>query len=186
MSIEVQVSDCIQPSTVDSGRRRLVDGSNRASYPRKCLHQLFTEQAALRPDAEALVFGGERLTYRQLDERSNQVAQFLVGQGMCSEDFVGIFMDRSADMIVSMLGVLKAGGAYIPIDPDYPQERLKFIADDTAVRWVLTNRRTNTILPTAAPSIYIDGPDSPVRTCSRRPVTNRATPESVAVVIYTS
>jgi bacitracin synthase 1 len=73
----------------------------------------------MRPDAEAVVFKNDRLTYRQLDRKSNQVAQFLVQEGICPEDRVGIFMNRSADMIVAMLGILKAGGAYVPIDPDY-------------------------------------------------------------------
>jgi amino acid adenylation domain-containing protein len=159
---------------------------SRAEFPQACLHELFSEQAASRPDAEALVFGGERLTYRQLDGRSNQIAQFLIGEGICPEDRVGIFMDRSADMIVSMLGILKAGGAYVPIDPDYPAERLRFIAEDTAVRWVLTQLCVHTILPAAAPSICVDALDSPIRNCSREPVMNRSTPESIAVVIYTS
>jgi amino acid adenylation domain-containing protein len=159
---------------------------SRADFPQACLHELFSEQAALRPDAEALVFGGERLTYRQLDGRSNQIAQFLIGEGICPEDRVGIFMDRSADMIVSMLGILKAGGAYVPIDPDYPAERLRFIAEDTAVRWVLTQLCVNTILPAAALSICVDAVDSPIRKCSHEPVLNRSTPESIAVVIYTS
>jgi amino acid adenylation domain-containing protein len=186
MSIEVLVSDGIQSAVNEFLSDRVVNEGNGASYPRVCLHQLFAEQAALRPDAEALIFQAERLTYRQLDERSNQVAQFLLHQGICSGDFVGIFTDRSADMIVSMLGILKAGGAYVPIDPDYPQERLEFIAADTAVRWVLTSCRVRAVLPATAPSVYIDGPDSPIRTCSREPVSNRSTPESVAVVIYTS
>jgi len=159
---------------------------NYADFPQACLHQLFVEQVALRPDAEAVVFGRERLTYRQLDERSNQIAQFLVGEGIRPEDRVGVFMNRSADMIVSMLGILKAGGAYVPIDPDYPAERLRFIAEDTAVRWVLTQLGVDTILPAAAPSICVDAVDSPIRKCSHESVVNRSTPESIAVVIYTS
>ena len=164
---------------------RLTAGTSTA-YPQVAVQELFGEQVAIRPDAEAVVFGSERLTYRQLDQRSNQIAQFLVGEGLCPQDRVGIFMDRSADMIVSMLGILKAGGAYVPIDPDYPAERLKFIAEDTAVRWVLTSRTVKAILPTTAPSVYVEGPDSPIRKCSTEPVANRSTPESIAVVIYTS
>jgi amino acid adenylation domain-containing protein len=77
-------------------------------------------------------------------------------------------------------------GAYVPIDPDYPAERLKFIAEDTAVRWVLTQRSVNTVLPAAVPSIWVDAADSPIRKCSTEPVINRSNPESVGVVIYTS
>jgi amino acid adenylation domain-containing protein len=159
---------------------------SRADYPRVCVHQLFTEQVALRPDAEAIVFGTERLTYRQLDQRSNQVAQFLRGQGIGHEDRVGIFMDRSAHMIVSMLGTLKAGGAYVPIDPDYPAERLKFIAEDTGLRLVLTEHRVKVHFPTSAQLVYVDGPNSPIGASSNESVSNISTPESVAVVIYTS
>jgi amino acid adenylation domain-containing protein len=110
----------------------------------------------------------------------------LVSEGICPEDRVGIFMNRSADMIVSMLGILKAGGAYVPIDPEYPPERLKFIAEDTAVRWVLTQRQVDASLPAAAPFIYVDDAGSPISRSSVEPVMNRSTPESIAVVIYTS
>jgi amino acid adenylation domain-containing protein len=155
-------------------------------YPRACLHELFAEQVALRPDAEAVVFGAKRLTYKQLDERSNQVAHFLRSRGIAPEDRIGIFMDRSAGMIVAMLGVLKAGGAYAPIDPEYPTERLKFIAEDIAVRVVLTEQGITASLPTSAPLIYIDGPESPIADASSNPVDNQSTPESIAIVIYTS
>jgi amino acid adenylation domain-containing protein len=155
-------------------------------YPRLSIPELFAEQVNLRPDAEALVFGADRLTYTELDLRSNQVAQYLCGQGISHEDRVGIFMDRSADLIVSALGILKAGGAYVPIDPDYPAERLKFIAEDTSVRWVLTQHGVEKQLPTAAPLVYIDTADSPILKCSSDPVTTVSTPESSAVVIYTS
>ena len=157
-----------------------------AEYPRRTLHELFAEQAALRPDAEALVFGAERFSYRELDRRSNQVAQFLRRHGIRHEDRVGIFMARSANMIISILGTLKAGGAYVPIDPDYPAERLKFIAEDTQVHCVLTEHAVTAKLPTSAPLVYIDGPDSPIVTASEEPVPNISTPESIAVAIYTS
>jgi amino acid adenylation domain-containing protein len=163
-----------------------LNAGTRVDYPNLCLHELVSRQAALRPDVEAVVFGTTRLTYRLLEERSNKVAQFLVKQGICSGDRVGIFMDRSADMIVSMLGILKAGGAYVPIDPAYPQERLKFITDDTSVRWVLTEQQVRTVLPSNVPLVSVDGPASPVRACSREHVENRSTPESVAAIIYTS
>lgn len=159
---------------------------NTSDYPQACLHQLFAEQVALLPDAEAVVYGSTRLTYLQLDRRSNQVARFLVGEGICPEDRIGIFMDRSADLIVAMLGILKAGGTYVPIDIDYPAEQLRFIAEDTALRLVLTQRSVNAVFPAAAPSVYLDDMDSPIRKCGDEPVTNRSTPESVAVVNYTS
>ncbi len=162
------------------------NAGSQTPYPYVCVHELVAEQAKLRPEAEAVAFGDTRLSYRQLDERSNQVANFLLAQQINPGDRVGIFMDRSADMITSMLGVLKAGGAYVPIDPVYPQERLKFIADDISVSWVLSSHQVHTKLPSAAPFVLVDGPDSPVRTASRQPVANRSTPESIAALIYTS
>jgi amino acid adenylation domain-containing protein len=157
-----------------------------AEYPSCTVHELVAEQAALHPEAEALVFGAERLTYGQLDQRSNQIAHFLRQQGILDGDRIGIFMDRSIAMIVSMLGILKAGGVYVPIDPEYPAERLKFIADDTEVRWVFTERNIGAALPTTAPMIYLNGDDSPVAGFPDDPVRNRSTAESVAVMIYTS
>ena len=154
-------------------------------YPERTLHELFVEQAGLRPDAEAIVFGADRLTYRQLDERSNQVANFLRQQGIDHEDRVGIFMHRSANMVVAMLGILKAGGTYVPIDPEYPAERLRFIADDTNVRCVFTEKTVNTRLPTTAPLVFLDAP-FPVSAFSTEPVPNISGPDSIAVAIYTS
>lgn len=157
-----------------------------AAYPKLTLHELFTEQAAQRPDAEALVFGADRLTYQQLDLRSNQVARFLRRLGIQHEERIGIFMDRSANMVVSMLGILKAGGTYVPIDPDYPAERLKFIADDTQVRCVFTEKTVHAKFRGTAPLVYLDAPDSAVFTCSSQPVPNISGPGSIAVAIYTS
>jgi amino acid adenylation domain-containing protein len=159
---------------------------HEAPYPKACLHELFLEQVKLRPEAEAVVYGEERLSYEELDKRSNQVAQYLLLQGLSAEECVGIFMDRSVDMIIGMLGTLKAGGAYVPIDPDYPAERLSFIADDTALRFVLTQKSVKSVLPSAASSIFLDSEDSPVLDCSTEAVPNRVNPESIAVVIYTS
>lgn len=155
-------------------------------YPHCMVHELVAEQAALHPEAEALVFGSERLTYRELDQRSNQIAQFLRQQGIADGDRIGIFMDRSIDMIVIMLGILKAGGVYVPIDPEYPAERLRFIAEDTEVRWVFTEQNVGAALPTKAPLIYLNGHDSAIAAVPSGPVPNRSTPESVAVMIYTS
>jgi amino acid adenylation domain-containing protein len=170
-------------------KRALVRGHQArtiADYPQTCLHELFAEQATLHPEAEALVFGAERLTYGDLERRSNQVAQFLRSQGIGLEDRIGIFMDRSANMVVSALGTLKAGGAYVAIDPDYPLERQKFIAQDACVRLILTEPTVTANFAGTAPLVYVDGPDSPVSACGDKPVTNLSTPESIAMLVYTS
>ncbi|MBV8866583.1 MAG: amino acid adenylation domain-containing protein [Acidobacteriaceae bacterium] len=157
-----------------------------ADYPQLCIHQLFAEQVVLHPDVEAVVFEAERLTYRELDLHSNRIANFLVGERIQPEDRVGIFMHRSTEMFVAMLGILKAGATYVPIDIDYPEERLKFLAEDAELRLVLTQMTVKAILPSIAPSVYVDTPDSPIQNLSVEPVENRSTPESIAVLNYTS
>ncbi|NHC34669.1 non-ribosomal peptide synthetase [Scytonema millei] len=107
-------------------------------YPERCIHQLFQAQAAQSPDAVAVVFADEQLTYQQLDRRANQLAHYLQQLGVTSESLVGICSDRSLEMVVGILGIWKAGGAYIPLDPNYPSDRLKFMLDDTQVAIVLT------------------------------------------------
>ena len=103
-----------------------------------CLHQLFEAQAERAPDAPALVFEQERLTYRELERRANHVAARLVRLGVGPDVTVGLHLERSAEMIVGMLGILKAGGAYVPIDPLFPADRVSFMLSDSGARAVLT------------------------------------------------
>ena len=174
---------------VPADERELVLGEYAgasAEYPQLCLHELFAQQVALRPDAEAVRYGSERLTYGELDRRSNQIAHLLRGRDVRPGELVGLLMERSVEMIVSMLGIVKAGAAYVPLDPEYPAERLRFMAEDTAVRWILTHRLVDAPLPGPAALVYIDDPGSGVAGFSTEPLPNLATPESVAVLIYTS
>lgn len=163
-----------------------VAGTDSTDYPRACVHELFADQVCLYADREAAVFRNERLSYRELDHRSNQVAHFLLSQGLQLEDRVGIFMDRSVEMIVAMLGILKAGGTYVPLDIEYPAERLQFLAKDAQLRLVLGQQSVTASFPAGAELIYVDTPESPIRKCSGGPVISRSTPESVAVISYTS
>jgi amino acid adenylation domain-containing protein len=100
-------------------------------YPSRCIQELFQSQVERTPDATALVFEGEQLTYRELNRRANQLAHHLRALGVGAESAVGILMERSLEMVVSILGVLKAGGAYVPLDAEYPQERLSFMLRDS-------------------------------------------------------
>ncbi|HML76542.1 MAG TPA: AMP-binding protein, partial [Anaerohalosphaeraceae bacterium] len=95
-----------------------------AEYPKdKCIHQLFERQAEKTPDATAVVFEDQTLTYRQLNERANQLAHYLRQHGVGPDVPVGVCMDRCIDLLPVLLGILKAGGAYVPLDPTYPAER---------------------------------------------------------------
>ena len=104
----------------------------------RCLHELFEEQAARTPDAVAVVFGNERMTYRELNAKSNRLAWKLREEhGVGSDVLVGLCLDRSIEMIVGIMGILKAGGAYLPIDPSYPSQRIQFILEDGGVETLL-------------------------------------------------
>ena len=105
-----------------------------------CIHQLFEAQVEQTPDAVALVFEDQQLTYHQLNVRANRLAHYLQSMGTGPEVLVGLCVERSPEMVVGMLGILKAGGAYVPLDPAYPQERLAFILSDAGVSVVLTQQ----------------------------------------------
>ncbi|MDZ8032059.1 non-ribosomal peptide synthetase [Nostoc sp. DedSLP04] len=122
--------------------------STQADYPQdKCIHQLFEEQVQRTPDAVAVVFGSEQLTYKQLNCRANQLAHYLRSLGVKPDVLVGICVERSLEMLIGLLGILKAGGAYLPLDPDYPTERLRFMLEDAQVSVLLTQQRLIDRLP---------------------------------------
>jgi amino acid adenylation domain-containing protein len=105
-----------------------------------CVHHWFERQAAATPDRTALVFRGEKLTYRDLNERANQLAHYLHRSGVGPESLVGVCMERSVELVVALYAVLKAGGAYVPLDPEYPEERLAFMMADAASPILITQR----------------------------------------------
>ncbi|MGH7833449.1 MAG: non-ribosomal peptide synthetase, partial [Candidatus Binatia bacterium] len=107
----------------------------------RCLHQLFEEQAERTPKATAVAFEEQQLTYRELNERANQLAHYLRKLGVGPEVTVGIYVERSLEMVVGMLGILKAGGAYVPLDPTYPKERLALMLEDAEPKVLLTQQR---------------------------------------------
>ncbi len=124
-----------------AGEQQLLAEWNKTEreYPDEtCIHSLFERQAALTPEAIAVVFNEARLTYQELNRRANQLAHYLRRLGVGPEVQVGILLERSVEMIVGLLGVLKAGGAYLPLDPQYPAERLAFMIEDTEVAVLIT------------------------------------------------
>ncbi len=138
----------------------LVDwNSTQVDYPRnQCIHELFAAQVARSPDAVAVVFENEKLTYTQLNQQANQLACYLQKLGVKPEVPVGICVERSILMVVGILGILKAGGAYVPLDPDYPQQRLDFMLSDAQVPVLLTQQHLQTKLsPHQAQLVCLDG-----------------------------
>jgi len=119
-----------------------------ADYPKdKCIHHLFEEQVERTPEAIALQFKGQQITYEELNRRANQVAHYLITLGIAPEKLVGICVDRSIEMVVGLLGILKAGGAYVPLDPYYPAQRLHFMVEDSQVSVFLYQRHLLQKLP---------------------------------------
>lgn len=136
----------------DAERTHLLVGPNQTTRPYPsdiCLHHLFEAQVDRQPDAQAVTFGSEHLTYRQLDDRANQLAHYLQILGVGPDVPVALCLRRSLDVIVAVLGVLKAGGAYLPIDPDHPVEWLSYILDNGAAPVIVTHPQAVASLPPA-------------------------------------
>ncbi|MEH2225052.1 amino acid adenylation domain-containing protein [Nostoc sp.] len=154
-------------------------------YPQsKCIHELFEEQVEKTPDAVAVVYEDESLTYQQLNLRANQLAHYLQTLGVKPEVLVGICIERSPLMIIALLAILKAGGAYVPLDPAYPQERLAFMLEDTQVSVLLTQESLVTTLPPHQARVVCL--DSVTFSAIAENLPHTVTTDNLAYVIYTS
>ncbi len=162
--------------------------NNKIEYPQdKCIHQLFENCVNKTPNAVAVVFQQQRLTYEELNNKANQLAHYLHSLGVNKNVLVGICVDRSVEMIVALLGVLKAGGAYVPLDPAYPEKRLSFMLHDSQVSVLLTQQSLISSLSVEnVPVVCLDGDWKIISQQSKvNPVIN-STPDSLAYIIYTS
>ena len=149
--------------------------------------QLIEEQVERTPAAVALVDVAEQVSYRELNERANQLAHYLRGQGVGAESLVGVCLERSAEMVVSLLGVLKAGGAYLPLDPAYPPERLAFMLADAQLTVLLTQQRlAERFGAHQAHTVYVDSDRAEIAGASRVNPSVVAESDNLAYVIYTS
>ena len=165
-----------------------------------CVHEMFETQTQRAPEAPGIVFEGAWLTYRELSDRSNQLARYLQGLGVRPETRVGLCMERSPELIVGLLGILKAGGAFVPLDPDYPQQRLSFMVDDARLEIILTHERQTDRFENnsnGAPGpkstrssprtiVALDRDWKKVSQESRATPANTVSPDNLAYVIYTS
>ncbi|HEX8148768.1 MAG TPA: MupA/Atu3671 family FMN-dependent luciferase-like monooxygenase [Pyrinomonadaceae bacterium] len=151
-----------------------------------CLHELFSEQASRTPEAVAVTGGRERVTYAELDARSERLARLLRRRGVGPESVVGVTMERSAGLVVALLGVLKAGGAYLPLDPEYPAERLKAMIDGAGARVVVAGRGLGQLVAGSGAEV-LEGWDEDGEEAGddaqSAPVVR---PDNLAYVIYTS
>ena len=179
------------------------NNTQTAALPYSCIHHEFEKQAQLTPDRLAVVFENQQLTYRELNERANQLAHYLQQLGVKPEAIVGICVERSIEMVVGILSILKAGGAYLPLDPAYPQERLAWMLEDAQVPLLLTQARLVEALPphrakvicldtdwnsdaysTAMPAVGQG--QTAIAQQSRENPTSEVTANNIAYVIYTS
>ncbi|HQL10106.1 MAG TPA: amino acid adenylation domain-containing protein, partial [Lentisphaeria bacterium] len=155
--------------------------------PDQCIHQMFETQAAARPEATALVFAGEALSYAELDDRANQLAHTLISLGVQPDERIAIALERSPDMIVALLAVLKAGAAYVPLDPDYPAQRLAFMLTDSGAALLITHSTLQQRL--GLETTHVVCLDTNTNTITHQPTSNPnqpVAPHHLAYVIYTS
>lgn len=181
--------DLHNPLSEVERRRLLVEWNDTTTdYPREQrLHEQFEAQAARAPDNVALIFGETRWTYGELNRRANQLAHYLRTFGVGAETQVGICVERTPEMIVGILGTLKAGGAYLPLDPAYPKERLNFMLADSGAAVLLTQQHLlNNLPPHAARVICLDVSFAALQTQSEENPSVRVLPDNLAYVIYTS
>ncbi|WP_149988572.1 non-ribosomal peptide synthetase, partial [Microcystis aeruginosa] len=167
----------------------LIDWNNtEVDYPaNKCIHQLFEEQVERTPNAVAVTYENESLTYRELNNRANQLAHYLRKLGVKADTLVGISLERSLEMMVGLLGILKAGGAYVPLDPDYPQERLSFMLEDSQVKVLVTQAKLVKSIPEhQAQLICLDTEWEKIAQNITSNPESVAKPENLIYIIYTS
>ncbi|HEX8273687.1 MAG TPA: amino acid adenylation domain-containing protein [Longimicrobiaceae bacterium] len=172
-------------------RRQVLEKWNRtgADFPAdRCIHQLFEAQAERTPDAVAVVFERESLTYRELNRRANRLAHHLVRLGVGPESRVGVCLERSDGLVAALLAVLKAGGAYVPLDPAYPAARLEFTLADAAVAVLLTQRslRGAVPVPDEVRVVEVDADAEEIARESAENPASAAGPDNLAYLIYTS
>ncbi|HKS73594.1 MAG TPA: amino acid adenylation domain-containing protein [Terriglobales bacterium] len=178
------------PLLTDAEEQKLLVDFNHtaADYPRdSSVYGLFEAQADRTPDAIAVIFQGEQITYRELNQRANQIAHYLRKSGVGPDILVGIYVERALNMVAGILGILKAGGAYVPLDPAYPKDRIAFILENAQAPVLLTQQSLlETLPPLGAKAIQLDA-DWPA--ISQESIENPAptsSPKNLAYVLYTS
>ncbi|MED1412430.1 non-ribosomal peptide synthetase [Bacillus paramycoides] len=171
-------------------RKSLVEFNNpKLDFPPQVtIHELFEQQAMIYPNAIAVTYEKERVTYRELNERANQLAHYLQKKGVGPDTLVGLCVERSLEMIVSILGILKAGGAYVPLDPTYPEQRLQYILEDASIQLFVTQESLKELkwLPENIKSICLNRDRDEIGQESKALPVSDVSSQHLAYVIYTS
>ncbi len=174
-----------------SEKKQLLEEFNDTAidYPlEKTVVDLFEEQVKKRPDGIAIHFGGQTLTYRDLDERANQLANFLIAKGVSATSQVVVCLDRSIAMVVALLAVLKSGKAYIPVDPEYPVSRIKYIVENSKADYIVSEKSHRHLFgsPPGAEVILLDQDDIKIARESTHKPDIQLSSDQLAYIIYTS
>jgi amino acid adenylation domain-containing protein len=185
---EKRVSDLAILTEAEQHQILMAWNDTHQDYPTDiCLHKLIEEQVERTPDAIAVLYEQDRLSYQELNARANQLAHHLRKIGVGPEVLVGICMERSIELAVGLVGILKAGGAYVPLDLEYPKDRLRMMLEDSRIPVVLTQQHLLDRLPASpAQRICLDGAGEQIAGESRANPAHLADPHNVAYVLYTS
>lgn len=160
---------------------------NYQGYQDIAIHQLVENQVLLTPNKVAIIFQNQQLTYRELNEKANQLAHYLQSLGVGTETLVGICMERTLDMVIGLLAILKAGGAYVPLDPSYPLERLAFMLEDSQLPVLVTQQHlSEKLTPHLAKIVALDSDWEVIAEYSHENPINQVCADNLAYVIYTS
>src|SRR6266571_3242701 len=184
----------VETSNLESQNINLPDGSPSAElhgerhpqFPQHPVTLLFEDQVARNPNAAAIICENDQLTFGELNARANQFARHLRGLGVGRESLVALCIDRSVEMAVGILGILKAGAAYLPIDPEYPSERIVFMLEDAQPAVVLTKAALQIELSQPARAVFFDQDSEAIAAHSSENLAEKPQPEDLAYVIYTS
>ncbi|AOX00333.1 hypothetical protein BJP34_13495 [Moorena producens PAL-8-15-08-1] len=159
----------------------------QTDYPRNtCVHQLFETQVQKTPDAIAVVFNEQTLTYWELNQQANQLAHYLLSLGVGQQSLVGVCLERSPNLIIALLAILKSGAAYLPLDPTYPPERLAFMVENAGLKVILTETGVSDNLPQVADYVNLNTQAKTIAAHPKQNLNTLATATSLAYVMYTS
>ena len=186
-NIDIKIADICMLSENEKNKILYDFNNTKTDYPKdKTISQLFEEQVEITPDNIALVFENQSLTYKELNEKANSLAHYLRNNGISRNDIIGIMVNRSLEMIIAILAVLKAGASYIPIDPTYPQSRIKYILEDSKLKFILTQKKILSSFENLPQALAIDLSNNKIFANSIQNLDTVNKPEDIAYIIYTS
>lgn len=184
-NLDIRLSDIEMITEEEKHQIHYRFNNTYAEYPRdKTIHELFEEQAVKVPDNIAVVYEEKELTYRELNNKANQLAKALIEKGMKPGDIVGIILESSIEMIAGIVGILKAGGAYLPIDPKYPGKRIEYMINDCKADILVTSSKLAGIVEFKGNTIFVDDEDIWIGNADNPSIVKK--PDDLAYVMYTS